>query len=66
MVTAHLLPKGILWVNYEPDWAMERGDMLQTNDQEIAKQMDGMTSGRTSRRMNGQTDHRWRGPNYYV
>ena len=29
-VTAHRLPKGTLWVKYEPDWAKEREDMLPT------------------------------------
>lgn len=31
-VTAHSLPKGALWVKYEPDWAKWRGYMLRTGD----------------------------------
>lgn len=30
-ITAHLLPKGTLWVMYEPDGAKGREDMLRTN-----------------------------------
>jgi hypothetical protein len=31
-VTALQLPKGTLWVKYEPDWAKEREDMLWTRE----------------------------------
>lgn len=31
-ITAHLLPKGILQVKYEPNQAKGREDMLRTND----------------------------------
>lgn len=31
-VTAHSLPKGTMWVKYEPDWGKGREDMLRTRD----------------------------------
>ena len=52
-VTAHRLPKGTLWVKYEPDWAKEREDMPRTRD---LGRTDGRTAGRTDRRTDGRTD----------
>lgn len=52
--TAHLLPKGTLWMKYDPDWAKRKEDMIWTSD---LGQTDGWTDERMDRRMDGQTDH---------
>lgn len=31
-VTAHLLPKGIIWMTFEPNWTKGKEDMLQKSD----------------------------------
>lgn len=45
-VTAYPIPKGTLWVKYEPNWTKGREDVPRTGDL-------GLTDGETD----GQTDH---------